>query len=791
MSLRTETRHALRSLIRSPRYALTAILMLALGIGLSVASYSVLHGLLLGSLPLHDGAAIRVLEARNPAEGIEGAQFTTEEAETLAEGVAGFQRIAYYLWYSVGVYDGERARNLTAHVVGPGYFEALGVTPALGRLIRDDDIREGRAVALLSHAEWQRSFGGSPAVIGQRLELIDDAPLEVIGVLPPGIAVFSGDAELWRPLPPDRLWQGETRRTLRTLMLVGRVQPGTSTAAAEAALAARLAALPRGEGRDGWQARTQSLLDQLLGDVRAALWGALALALLVLLIGATNLALMQAARRAAHQRDEAMLQALGATPARLRRARILELALLSAAATALGAALAVALVAGSRQWLISSLPRADEVHVDLGALGFAIALGLLIPAVGLLLGARRGRCAQAGTLRAAAGLGPLAAPRWLPGVAVALATVSVVAALALGDGLRRLQQVDPGYRAESVQVLQIFRVGTEAFVPFAEGLIETLAALPGVEQVALTSAVPLSDIGSAAVDLRRNEQDPGALQQAGMRKVSAGYRELLDIPLIAGRDFDARDRRGAPDVVLLSEAAARRLFPGQSPIGRTIERSLGRGDWTEHTVVGVIGDIRNRGPRAEPTPEILVPFAQSPRVGMAFLIRGQGAGLEAAIREALHRVDPRQPITAQYALSDALAEQLKPAQLFASAAGVYSLLALLLAALGLYALAALEQRRRLPEYGLRAAIGARPGQLAALALRDSARVSAAGALLGAIVVAAAFHSTDLQALGIAPGAPVPALLAGSLVMALISVLASYLPARRAARVDPMAVLREG
>lgn len=789
MSLPADLHAAWRSLRRQPRYSLTAVLMLALGIGLSVASYSVLQGVLLRSLPLADGAAIRVLEARNPAEGIESAQFTTEEAVALAEGVDGFRHLAYYLWYSVGVFDGERARNLTAHVVGPGYFAALGVAPVLGRLISDADIAEGRPVALLSHAEWQRAFGGSPSVIGQRLELIDDVPLEVVGVLPPGIAVFSGDAELWRPLPPDRLWQGETRRTLRTLMVVGRIEPGASFPAAEAALAARLAALPRGEAGEGWQVRSQSLLDQLLGDVRAALWGALALALLVLLIGACNVALLLAARRTARRRDTAVRQALGASPAQLRRAEWMELMLLSLTAAVLGSALAVALVAGSRQWLIASLPRAAEVQVDPAALGVAVALGLLIPTLVLVLG-RRGRT-PSGSLRAAGGLGAVGVPRWLPGIAVALATVSVVAALALVDGLRRLQQVEPGYRAESVQVLQIFRVGTEAFVPFAEGLIETLSALPGVEQVALTSAVPLSDIGSAAVDLRRNAEDSSALQQAGMRKVSAGYRALLDIPLIAGRDFDNRDRQGAPAVALLSESAARRLFPGQSPLGRTVQRSLGRGGWSEHTVVGVIGDIRNRGPRAAASPEILVPFAQSPRVGMAFLIRGQGPGLDTAIRDALHRVDPRQPITAQYALSDALAEQLKPAQLFVSAAGVYALLALLLAALGLYALATLEQYRRLPEYGLRAALGARPTQLAALALRDGLHVGASGALIGAFLVTAAFRSIDLRALGIDRGIPLAALVAGSLVMALIALVAGVLPAHRAARIEPMAVLREG
>lgn len=785
-----EARNVLRTLARSPRYTLASVLMLALGLGSSVASFSVLDGLLLKSLPLRDGESIRILEARNPSEGIEGAQFTTEEAEALTTGVAGFERIAYYVWYSVGVFDGERARNLTAHVVGPGYFEALGVEAVLGRTPSDEDIREGRAVAVLSHAEWQREFGGSAAVIGRRLELIDEPPLEVIGVLPPAISVFSGDADLWRPLPMARLPQGEARRTNRFLMLVGRLSGGVSESQAAATLEARMATLPRGASETGWQVSTTNLLDLLVGNVRGAIWGALGLSLLVLGIGATNFALLLGLRQVERQRDEAILRALGASPSRLTLALLIELAVVSGAALIVGTGLAFAMVALARASMVATFPRAGEIAIDPGVLGLAVALGLMVPLLVMGLAVVRRPAADFSVIRAQHRLGPVGASRWLPGVAVALATVSVVTAFAMGSSLWKLQQIDPGYRAESVRVLQIFRVGQEAFVPFADGLLEALAEIPGVEEVALASAVPLSDIGSESVDLRHPGRSESALQQAGLRKISPGYRELLGIPLLAGRDFDERDRHGAPRVALLSETAARRLFNGQSPLGRTIQWNLGRGGWAEHEIVGVIGDIRNRGLRESPAPELLVPFAQSPRVGMSFLVRGSGdAGLDSAIRGTLHRLDPRQPVTAQFALDEALREQISPVRLFAVAASVFSLLALLLAALGLYALASMEQRRRLAEYGLRSAVGAGPRHLVLHALRGSARVSAAGVAAGALGVSALVTLVDLGAFGLAPGVPGAALTWGGLAMGCVALLAGLLPSIRAARTDPMTVLR--
>lgn len=793
-TLRDDLRGAIRSLARAPGFHLLAAAMLALGLGLSVSMFSATQGILLSSLPLHQGELIHLLSADNEALGITDAAFTVEEALDLSAGVAGFERIALYWWYSVGVFDGEQARNLTTQMVGPGYFATLAVQPVLGRVPSDDELAANAPVAVISHSQWTRYFGASPAVLGQRLDVIDGAPLTVIGVLPPEIELFAGDTALWQPLPQRALPQGDAARSVRTLMLVGRLAEGVDPARAEAALNARIAALPRSSGESGWQVRAGSLLDQLVGDVRAALWGGFALALLVLLIGASNLALMLDARRSLRQRERAVRLALGATPARLQRARVFELALLSSIALALGLPIAYAAITVFRRLAASSLERAESIQLDPWAFAFAAGLGVVLPALVLAAGAlpRAGALAQG--LRGA-GRGTLGAPgsqRWLPAFAVALATVSLVCAIGLGAGLWRLQRVDPGYRVEDVQVLQIFRIGQDAFVPFAERMLESLAALPGVEQVALASAVPLSNIGGALVEVRTSPAGETSPQQFGMRHVSPAYRSLLQIPLMAGRDFAAEDRRGAQPVAIVSDTGARRLFPGESALGRTVHLPDGRGGWLAHQVVGVIGDVRSGGPRDAPAPEVLVPYAQQPRIGMSFLVRSRAGmvGLDGQMRAALAQLDPRQPITEQFTLSERIAQQLRPARVFSTTVAAFAGLALLLAGAGVYAVASLLQRRRLSEYGLRMALGSRPSQVAVRALGEGLGVALLGVVVGGVIGGAALSLVDLGALGVAAQVPFDALALGAAGMLLVSLLASAAPALRASRIDPIEVLRQ-
>jgi putative ABC transport system permease protein len=790
-----ELRIGLRRLLRAPGFSLSAIGMLALGIGLSVAMYSALNGVLLNSLPLRDSQAVVVLQAQNLSQGIEQAQFTTHEAESLAAATPGFAALAYYWWYSVGVFDGERARDVTAHMVGPGYFAALGVEPVIGRLLSDEDIRQDRPYALLSFGEWQRQFGGSAAVIGQRLELIDEAPVEVIGVLPPEIEVFSGETELWRPLPARMLPTDALQRSMRGLMLIGRLQPGTSIAQANAALDARFRALAEQQtaAEAGWSAQALTLLDVLVGDTRSALWGAFLLALLVLLIAAANLALMLDARQLARRRELAVMQALGASPARLRRELLIELATVSALAVLAGSAIAWAAVELLRELARDSLARVDGIQLDGASLGFAVLLGLAVPVLAGLVGSLKPGASSADAIRAG-GRGMLGAGgrrRWLPALALALSTVSLVAAFNLVGGLWRLNQVEPGYASANVHAMQFFRTGNEAFVPFTERLMESLAAIPGVDQVALTSAAPLSSIGSASVDIGL----PGATApnplQAGLRRVSPGYRALLDIPLLGGRDFNAGDRHRSQPVALLSQSAARRLFGDIDPIGRQLSLPIQGDSPIVHEVVGVIADIRNDGLRLPPAPEVLVPFAQSPRVGMTFLARSRSAlpELGAQMQAQLHALDPRQPVTRQFVLDAAIADELKPARFFALTVGAFAAVALVLAVLGVYAVASLQQRRRVAEFGLRLAVGARPAQLAASALRDSAIGSVVGVAVGGALVFALLKLADLRALGIEGEVAPQVLIGGIAAMVLAALLAAAVPALRAARTAPLQALR--
>ncbi len=781
----------LRQLAAAPGFTLASLAMLALGIGLSVAMYSTVQGVLLRGLPFPDGERLVTISARQPAQHVEGAQLSIDEAGRIAAGTPGFAAIGYYWWSGVTLFDGERAREITTHMVGDGYFAALGVEALIGRRLDAADIGEDRRVAVLSYAEWQHGFGGDPAVIGRRLEVVDAEPLEVVGVMPPALAAFAGETGLWQPLSPRRLPAEGPQRLQRTLLAIGRLAPGVSLAQADAALTARLAdpQVSLADPVQAWHGVTRSFLDDLVGDARGALWGAFALAVLVLLIAAVNVAILLDARQAARRRELAVRQALGASRRRLGAALLLELAVLAGAGVVLGLAIAAGAIGLLRSLAADSLPRADGIVIDAGVAAFAVLLGVLVPLLAALAGALRIGAAPAEAIRGGARgvLGGAGGRRVLPVLTMALSTASLVAALTLAAGLWRLQRVDPGFDAADVRVMQFFRGGSEAFVPFTERLLERLEALPGVEAAALTSAPPRSGIGSASVALDVAARPDAAAVQAALRRVSPGYRRLLDVPLLAGRDFDGGDRRGTEPVAVLNRTAARRLFGEAEAVGQMVGVPI-RGTRVEARVVGVVEDIRNDGLRSAPAAEILVPFAQQPINAMAFLVRSHVAGTDAAMADALVGLDPRQAITRRYALADPIDEELAPARFFARTVGAFAAAALLLAVLGTYAVAALRQRRRVGEFGLRLAIGARPRDVAADVLRDGLTLTAIGVLAGLALALAGLRLLDLSAVGVA-GTPPALLAAGIATMALAALGALGLPAWRAARVPPMEALR--
>lgn len=804
MSASSLLRHAARNLIRSPGFSIATIGMLTLGIGLGVAMFSALAGVVLRGLPFPDGDRLVVVESSNPARGIASSSLTVAEAQQLASGVDGLAASAYYQWSGVTVMDGGHPREIQTQQVSAGFFETLAQAPLLGRTLDREDAREARGVAVISHAEWIDHFGGDPNIVGRRLDLVGDAPVVVVGVMPPGMRSLFGSAGLWTPLQERALPDHPARRLdLRMLGMIARRDAATTPAQLDAALAQRLDALRREHGLadEGWRLTARPALDALVGDARPTLWGAFVLALMVLLIATVSVAILIDGRLAARQRELAVKQALGATAARLTIGLFAELTLLAVASVACGTLLAWIGVEALRGLAAGSIPRTEAIALDARVLALAILLGVLVPFATLAIGGLRVRSLPAATIRSGGrGLVGPSQRRWLPATAMGLSTVCLAVALALGFGLWRLQRVDPGFRSDGIQALQMFRESMQADTPsegpegwrqFAAQVQERIAAIPGVEEVAMTTAPPLSRIGGASGEARRGD-DPGMPGvQTLLRRVSAHYTTLLGMPLLAGRSIEAGDRAGGESVAVLNRSLARQLFGDASPLGRTVSLPLGSGGRSDFRVVGVVGDILNIGLRERAEPEALVAWAQQPRVAMTFLARTRGGvdGIGKAMREALWSVDPRQGITREYALSDDIGDELRPARFFAAVVGAFAASALLLAVLGAYAVAALQQRRRIAEFGLRLALGARSRDLALAVVRGSVLSSAIGIGIGLVAVALALRQVNLEPVGIR-GIPSQALAAAIVLMALAALAASLLPALRASRVAPMEALRD-
>ncbi len=488
------------------------------------------------------------------------------------------------------------------------------------------------------------------------------------------------------------------------------------------------------------------------------------------------------------------MQAIGASRQRVWRGLLLELLLIAGIAAALGIGLAQVGIGVLRELARDSVPRVDGIAMDWSVVAFALLLGVITPMVAAVTGSLRVRAEPNEAVRSGGRglLGGRGQPRVLPALATALSTMSLVAALSFGASLWRLQHVDPGFSAGNVHALQLFRgAPPSTWAAFADQMRERLAALPGTQAVALTSSAPLSNIGPNSIDMKVSGRADNEPMQVAFRRVSPGYRALLGIPLLAGRDFADSDRSGTESVAIINRAAAQRVFGDASPLGQQISLPLRAGETASCRIVGVVDDIRNAGLRMPSEPEILIPFAQHPSIAMTFLLRSVRplAGIDAQMADALWAIDPRQAITRQYALADELADQLRPARFFARTVGAFALAALLLAMLGVYAVASLHQQRRVGEFGLRLAIDASPTTLARAILRDSLKASAFGVFAGAIAAWLVLRLAQTQYFGSA-SIEQPLLLAGGLLaMAIAALLAALLPAWRAARIDPMVALR--
>jgi predicted permease len=800
-----DVRFALRMLRRSPGFAVVAVLTLALGIGATTAIFSTVHGVLLRPLPYPDAERLSVLWLNNEREQIERdvTSFPTYLAWREApayEAMAGFTG-------TTGSFtgDGDAEQYAGAWVTGE-FFRVLGVRPHAGLALGDEHARAGGdQVVVLSHGLWTRRYGADPGVIGRSV-VINGTTREVVGVMPRGFA-YPDAAEFWLPIAPDAEgWQQMTQSQSLWLSVIGRLRPDASLTQASAQLNAIMG--PVGEEVPflaGSGVLVEPLRDTIVGNVRPALLLLLGAVAFVLLIACVNVANLLLARGAGRRRELAVRSALGASGGRLARQALAESLVLSAIGGAAGLILGIGgtalLVAASP----ADLPRLEGVRVDGTVVAFALLLTVLTGLIFGLAPAFQARSAGlAATLRegdrGAAGERLTRTRRLLVTAEVALALVLLVGAGLLVRSFTALQNVAPGFHTERVLS---FRVSTPtARYPetdhvrqFHAELIERLNALPGVESAATVTTLLLSrlpNMSPVTLEGMPPPSDDELVTAVTNDFAHPAFFEAMGMPLVGGRGFEAADVSGGPQVAIVNEAFVRRFMPGEDPIGRRFTRSDPQNpDAVWQTIVGVVADARRSG-LAEPVrPGAFRPTTQVQPRSMEVLVRTAGPPLALAgpVRGVLRELDPDMALAQLGTVDAALAEAIAARRFVTLLLGGFALLALTLAAIGIYGVLAYLVGRRTRELGIRMALGANRGTVLGLVFRQSMLHVLPGVALGAFGALALTRLLQSQLYGVAPTDPVTFLAVTALLVA-IALFATWIPARRAVRVDPVQALRQ-
>jgi predicted permease len=803
---------AWRSLRRSKGYAAAAVLTLALGLGANAAIFTAVLGALLRPLPLPAPERLVWVGHAHREKGVVG-DFSPQDFDDLARATTGsvFSSIADYAYLPrisgmnlTGA--GEPVRVPVANVSG-AYFKTLGAAAELGRpLLADDDRPGGDHVVVLSNALWRSRFAHDRAVVGRQV-ILDGEPFVIAGVMPASFALPDREVSLWAPLSLIGDVKMPHLRDVRWLSVVGRLAPGVTPQAATAGVGTVLASLERQfpESYEGWgQAVLRPLHEVVVGDVRPLLAVLAAAVGAVLLIVCVNLANLTLARAAGRSREMAIRAAIGATPARLTRQLLAESLALALAGGALGLLLARWGVAMLRAVAADFLPRAGEMRLDglvvLFTLALAVSAGVgfgLAPALSAAGAGLRESLQQFGS--AAGGQGRRQARRLGGGGLVvletALATVLLLGACLLLRSFWQLLHVDPGFDSASVLSLSITMPEARTLGPdhgsrYSGAILERLRALPGVVAAGASHTLPLSGggehypfvpVGAAAT----REVRPAG----GAFYVSSGYFRALGVPVVAGRDFDRRDDDGtAPPAVVVNQALGRQLWPGQSPVGKRL-RTGDTGD-RDLEVVGVVADVRNDGLSKPAAPAIYGSSFLFPRAVLKLFVRTAASPLAAlpAVRRAVWEVDREQPIAEVATLQDVVAANLARPRWLSWMVGAFGALAALLAALGTYGVIAYGVRRRTREIGVRMALGANRAGVVWLVVRQGLGLGLCGLACGLLAGLAGAPLLASLLFEVKPLDPA-AFAAVALVVAGSALAASYLPAREAASVDPLATMR--
>jgi putative ABC transport system permease protein len=820
-----DIRYGLRMLVKKPTFTIVAVLTLALGVGANTAIFSIVNAVLLRSLPYPDPDRLVRIFFNEPGVGLREVRFSKPELDDLLTRSGVFEDVSPILQGSDNFTGGKQPERVDAVVSGFSYFSMLRVVPQIGRLYGPQDFVPGIAsVLVISDGLWRRAYGADPNVLGRTL-WVDGDPYTIIGVLPRGFRhpgpTVSGDVEMFGasgfsadPFPPPK-------RGIRFFRAgMGRLKPGLTLEQAQAQLTAMAAQLRHDFPTDyppqaQWTIEIQPLQEALVGNVRSMLLVLLGAVILIVFIVSLNIANLLLARASGRQQELAVRLALGASRGRMVRQMLTESMLLSLIGGAAGIVTAVATLGFILRFVPSNVPRLSEVRIDWVVLAFALLISILTGLVfGLAPALHSIKAALSSAIREGSrGSGDSTKTGRVRDVLIvselAFAVILMVGAGLLLRTLRHLLQENPGFNPTQIATANMWLgipndpkadpyPGIPGKAAFNRELLRRMKAIPGVELAAITSALPTTSsnpnaAGSLTLEGFAIEDRPVESSQelhAEKIRISPDYFKVLQATLLRGRSFTEGDEDGKPLVGIIDESTARKYWPTEDPVGRRVR--FGKDPttpWT--TIVGIVKDIKSDGLDIDGIPHIYVSTYQDPLPLLSVVLRTSLPAklLEPQIRREIQSIDPGLPISNVLSMNDVLDRSLASRRFSADLVGGFAGLAVLLASIGIYGLLAYMVGQRSREIGIRMALGARRDDILRMFLRKGVALAGVGIVVGVVFSASTASLMAGLLYGVRSHDPAVFLIVPLLLLA-VAVLASYLPARRATKVNPMIALRE-
>lgn len=800
-----DVRYAVRTLRRSPGFAITSVTVLALAIGANTAMFSVLNAVLIRPLPYRSPEQLAMLWTESPSQNLREGRSAYLNVEQWRAQSKSFTDMAIIDPVSATLTTTEDAEQISVARISPNLFPLLGIQPEHGRTFSMEEAEQRQRLSVISYRFWQTRFGGSLDAIGASIEM-DGVPSRIVGILPVGFQISQLDADVWEPQTMFPDWDARRRASgAGPWFVVGRLRPNVTFDQAQAemsAIARRIDELAPASGRNlGVSVVPLSL--QLTGPrARLALWMLTGAVFFVLLIAATNVASLWLARSASRERELAIRAALGASRSRVIGQLLAESLTLAGVSGVLGLSVALAGIRLIQAVKPAGLVRLNEAGLDPRVITWALALclftGILVGLAPAITVARRNLRSSAleGGRGTSSGVSARRIRQVLVVAEFALAIILLVGAGLLVRSLSSVENVDPGFRAGKTLSIQLATPDYRASVQqsaFYSRVLEQMESLPGVESAGVIGDLFIGGNPEQTVTVEGNAS--GVLERVRFRRdeISDGFFAALGIPLRKGRFFSREDGPDAPRVAIVNETMARQLWPGRDPIGKRFRLGAGDSGAPWFAVVGLVGDMRRQGLEDPPIPQMFEPLAQNPSRHATLLVRtslDDPLKIFGAIEAAIRRVEKHAPIYGVTTLENRLGAYLAQRRFETSLLIGFSIVALLMAAIGIYGLIQYSISLRAHEIGIRMAVGAQAGEIFRMILREGLKLSLAGLALGLIGALWIARAGSSLLFGVTATDPLT-FMTVSLLLTAVAIAACYFPARRAMQIDPVAALRQG